>query len=218
MPPASSTPGLLLIISGPSGVGKTTITHQVERAFAGDDRGAVFSVSATTRPKTAADREGIDYHFVSDAEFDRMIAAGEFLEWAGVFGKRYGTLRKWVADRQAEGRLVILEIDVQGAINVKRAMPEAFSLFVLPPSEAVLLERLRARKREDEAAIQRRFAEAKREIETAKSCGAYDRFIVNDVLEKAVEEAVAIVRAELVQRSSPARQPCPLPPPSGRAS
>ncbi len=189
---------MLLIISGPSGVGKTTITRAVERDFAG--QGAVFSVSATTRPKTAADREGVDYHFVTDEEFDRLIERGAFLEWAGVFGKRYGTLRGWVEARLAEGKLVILEIDVQGAINVKRAMPDAFGIFVLPPSEEVLLERLRARKREPEEVIQRRFAEAKREIAAAKASGVYDAFVVNDTLEHAIAEAEGLLRAELARR------------------
>jgi len=189
---------MLLIISGPSGVGKTTITRAVERDFA--DQGAVFSVSATTRPKTAADREGVDYHFVTDEEFDRLIEEGAFLEWAGVFGRRYGTLRRWVEDRLAEGKLVILEIDVQGAINVRRAMPDAFGIFVLPPSEEALLERLRARKREPEEMIQRRFAEAKREIATARESGVYDAFVVNDTLEHAIAEAEGLLRAELARR------------------
>lgn len=193
--------GLLLIISGPSGVGKTTITRAVERRFAPPHpAAAVFSVSATTRPKTDADREGVDYHFVSDEEFDRLIAAGAFLEHAGVFGKRYGTLRGWVDERLNEGRLVILEIDVQGAINVKREVPDAFGVFVLPPSEGVLLERLRARKREAEEVIQRRFAEAKREIATARACGAYDAFIVNDTLEHAVAEAIGLIGSRLARR------------------
>jgi guanylate kinase len=191
-------PGMLLIISGPSGVGKTTITRAVERDFAAD--GAVFSVSATTRPMTSADREGVDYHFVSDAEFDRLIESGAFLEWAGVFGKRYGTLRAWVEERLAEGKLVILEIDVQGAINVKREVPGAFGIFVLPPSEDVLLRRLRARKREAEEVIQRRFAEAKREIAMAKESGVYSAFVVNDTLEHAVAEAQGLIRAELTRR------------------
>jgi len=189
---------MLLIISGPSGVGKTTITRAVERDFA--DQGAVFSVSATTRPRTAADREGVDYHFVTDEEFDRLIEEGAFLEWAGVFGRRYGTLRRWVEDRLAEGKLVILEIDVQGAINVRRAMPDAFGIFVLPPSEEALLERLRARKREPEEMIQRRFAEAKREIATARESGVYDAFVVNDTLEHAIAEAEGLLRAELARR------------------
>lgn len=191
--PTDTDDGLLLIISGPSGAGKTTITRAVERAIPG----SVFSVSATTRPKTAADVEGVDYHFVDDAEFDRMIAADAFLEHAGVFGKRYGTPRAWVMEQLRRGRLVILEIDVQGAINVKRQVPEALAIFILPPGEATLLERLRSRKREDEQKIQRRFAEARREILTARECGVYNHFIVNDNLDRAIDEAVGIVRSRL---------------------
>jgi guanylate kinase len=181
---------MLLVISGPSGVGKTTITRAVERTFPG----SVFSVSVTTRPKTAADVDGVDYRFVSDAQFDAMVAQDAFLEWASVFGKRYGTPRAWVDEHLARGRLVILEIDVQGAINVKRHKPDAFAIFVLPPNEEVLLERLRARKRESEDVIQRRFAEARREISQAESCGVYDAFIVNQDLNQAIDQAVRIVR------------------------
>ncbi len=200
-PPAkpASQRGMLLVISGPSGVGKTTITRSVEKAFPN----AVFSVSATTRPKTSADTEGVDYFFVSDARFDEMIAAGAFLEHAGVFGKRYGTPRAWVNAQRAAGKLVILEIDVQGAMNVKRACPDAFSIFVLPPTEDVLLDRLRARKREDESVIQRRFAEARHEIETAKTCGVYDLFLVNRVLDEAVAQAVRAIQGELARQHAP---------------
>jgi guanylate kinase len=181
--------GMLLIISGPSGVGKTTITRGVERGICD----SVFSVSATTRPKTDADVEGVDYHFNTDAEFDAMLAADAFLEWAPVFGRRYGTPRKWVDEQLARGRLVILEIDVEGAKQVKARKPDAFAVFVLPPTEEVLLERLRARKREPEEQIQKRFAEAKREIAEARACGAYDAFIVNDDLERAIGEAIGLV-------------------------
>lgn len=181
--------GMLLIISGPSGVGKTTITRGVERSIAG----SVFSVSATTRPKTASDVEGVDYHFVDDAEFDRMIERDEFLEWAGVFGKRYGTPRRWVEEQLARGRLVILEIDVAGAKQVKTRMPEAFALFILPPSEDELLARLRGRKREAEDLIQRRFAEARREIAEARAGGIYDAFIVNAQLDESLAEAISLV-------------------------
>ena len=162
--PTDTDDGMLVIISGPSGAGKTTITRAVERSIPG----SVFSVSATTRPKTPADVEGVDYHFVSDAEFDRMVGAGEFLEWVNLFGKKYGTPRAWVNEQLARGRLVILEIDVVGAQKVKQQMPEAFGLFILPPSEEVLLERLRARKREGEDGIQKRFAEARREMQQAR--------------------------------------------------
>lgn len=199
--PTDSDDGLLLIISGPSGVGKTTITRAVERTIPG----SVFSVSATTRPKTAADVEGVDYHFVSDAEFDRLVEQDAFLEWANVFGKRYGTIRAWVHEQLARGRLVILEIDVQGAQRVKQQVPTAFGLFIEPPSEGALLERLRGRRRESEEVIQRRFAEARREIAQARSSGVYDVFIVNRVLDDAIDEAIHHVRS---------RRPTPPPSPT----
>ncbi len=189
--------GMLLIISGPSGVGKTTITRAVEAAIAD----AVVSVSCTTRPKTAADREGVDYHFIDDATFDQMIAAGDFLEYAGVFGKRYGTPRSWVEEKLSLGKLVILEIDVQGAMSVKKQMPEAFAVFVLPPSEDTLLQRLRARARESEEVILRRFAKAREEIATAQNCGVYDLLLVNRLLEDAVAIAVGVVNLMRVRKA-----------------
>lgn len=188
--------GLLLIISGPSGVGKTTITRGVERSF-GD---SVFSVSVTTRAKTAADVEGVDYHFIDDAEFEEMVANDELLEHADVFGKKYGTPRRWVEEQLARGRLVILEIDVVGAHQVKEKLPSAFGMFVMPPSEDELLRRLRSRDREDEAQIQKRFAEAQREIDAAKTGRVYDAFIVNDDLERAITEAVETVRRARTKR------------------
>ena len=145
--------GMLLIISGPSGVGKTTITRGVERSI----NGSVFSVSCTTRDKTPADVEGLDYHFITDAEFDRMKAAGEFLETAEIYGRKYGTPRDWVLGQLERGRLVILEIDVEGAKQVKSKLPHAYSIFILPPDDQTLLQRLRDRKREDEEKILRRF-------------------------------------------------------------
>ncbi len=193
--PTDTDDGLLLMISGPSGVGKTTITRGVERSIAD----SVFSVSCTTRAKTEADVEGVDYHFIDREEFDGMIADGAFLEWADVFGKRYGTRRRWVDEQLARGRLVILEIDVEGAKQVKEKMPEAFGIFILPPSEEELFRRLKARDRESEELIAKRFNEAKREIATAHECGVYDRFIVNEDLDDAIQEALDAVR---VQRAS----------------
>ncbi len=185
--------GLLLVISGPSGVGKTTITRQVV-----DRLGAVFSVSATTRAPTAADTPGVDYHFVDDAEFDRMVAAGELLEYARVFGKySYGTPRRPVEAALAQGRVVILEIDVQGAIQIRRNLPEALLVFILPPDDATLLERLRKRGRESEEEIARRFAEAKREIALAQGSGAYDLFLVNVQVEESVEKVCFAARKRL---------------------
>ncbi len=185
--------GLLLVISGPSGVGKTTITRQVV-----DRLGAVFSVSATTRPPTAADTPGVDYHFVSDEEFQRMMAAGDLLEYARVFGKfSYGTPRRPVEEALDQGRVVLLEIDVQGALQVRANLPEALLVFILPPDDATLLERLRKRGREGEEEIARRFAEAKREIATAEGSGAYDLFLVNDEVEKCVAEVCFAARKRL---------------------
>ena len=194
-PGSPSKRGLLLIISGPSGAGKTTITRAVERAFPG----SVFSVSATTRPKTAADRDGVDYHFISPAEFDSRAAAGQFIETALYAGNKYGTLRAPVETALDLGRLVILEIDVQGAMVVKDKLPDAFALFILPPSDQALLQRLRDRKREPEEAIQRRYRLAQQEMSTARTCGVYDHFIVNDDLDRAVAQAIDAVKAKLAR-------------------
>ena len=133
--------GLLLVLAGPSGVGKTTIVHDLVRRFDG-----VFSVSATTRARTPAEREGVDYWFVDEPTFQRMVDEDRFLEHAQVFGRSwYGTPEEPVREQLAAGRLVVLDIDVQGADNVKRKVPEALCVFVLPPSEDELLRRLRGR-------------------------------------------------------------------------
>lgn len=185
--------GLLTIISGPSGVGKTTITRaMIERV-----EDAELSVSATTRPIRVREVEGVDYFFKTPGEFEGMVGADELLEWAEVFGHRYGTPSAWVDERMAAGRVVVLEIDVQGAAQVKQKRPDAFGIFILPPSEASLLERLRGRAREGEDVIQRRFAEAKREIADARASGAYDLFIVNDDLERAIGKAVGAIEDRL---------------------
>jgi guanylate kinase len=193
--PDNSPKGLLLIISGPSGVGKTTITHRVRVRL-----GAVFSVSMTTRPITAEDTDGVDYHFVDEAQFKRHRDAGNLLEWAKVFGNYYGTPRRPVVENLAAGKLVILEIDVEGAIQIKKNLPDSFALFIEPPTEEALLQRLRRRQREDEQTIRGRFARAKHEIARARECGAYDAFIVNDELDKAVDQAVQAVADELARR------------------
>jgi len=190
--PTDTDDGMLLIISGPSGVGKTTVTRGVERSIPD----AVFSVSWTTRDRTGVDVEGVDYHFVSDADFEKQKAAGGFLETAGVYGRKYGTPREWVFTQLERGRLVILEIDVQGAIAVKKQVKDAYAIFIEPPSEAELLARLRARKREDEAGIQKRFGKAKEEIALAKSCGIYNVFIVNKNIDETIEKAISLVNTE----------------------
>lgn len=196
--PSDTDNGLLLVISGPSGVGKTTITRAVERSIPD----AVFSISATTRPKTDADVDGVDYHFMTRAQFDARVTGDEFLEHAIYAGNCYGTLRAPVEAQLERGRLVILEIDVQGAEQVKGKKPDAFGLFILPPSEEELLERLRARKRESEEVIQRRFAAAREEIARAKRNGAYDAFIVNDDLDRSIEEAIELIREERARRAA----------------
>ena len=158
----------------------------------------MFSVSATTRPKTALETDGEDYFFLDEASFQQWIKDDRFLEYAQVFGGSwYGTPRAMVEETLAAGQIVVLDVDVQGAIQVRERMQDALGIFILPPSEDELLDRLRRRGREDEAAIERRFAEARHEMEIARSCGAYDAFVVNDSLDAAASEAIAIVRSTL---------------------
>ena len=192
-PGTSRARGLLLVVSGPSGVGKTTLVHRLLQHFDG-----AFSVSATTRPKSAQENDGDDYFFIDEPTFESWIEEGRFLEYARVFGRSwYGTPREPVERELDRGRLVVLDIDVQGAIQVREAMPTSFGVFILPPDEDELLERLRRRGREDEATIERRFAEARSEIGTARSCGAYDAFVVNEDLERAERELIDIVRTRM---------------------
>jgi len=181
--------GLLVVISGPSGVGKTTIVRSVRDRLDG-----MLSISTTTRPKTDQDQDGVDYQFLSEAQFQDMVEDAAFLEHAQVFGKHwYGTPRAPVDTALAEGRLALLEIDVQGALQVRKNAPGALLLFILPPDEDTLLERLRNRGREDEATIARRFAEARREIALARTSAAYDAFVVNRDLDTAIDDACRII-------------------------
>ena len=191
--PSGAGAGLLLVMAGPSGVGKTTIVHELLRRF-----GGMFSVSATTRARTANEVDGVDYFFVDEPTFQRWIDEDRFLEHAQVFGRSwYGTPEEPVRRELAKGQLVVLDIDVQGAENVRRRLPEALMVFILPPNEEELLKRLRGRGREDEAAIERRFAESKREIARATGGRTFDAFVVNDTLPKAIEDVAAIVAARL---------------------
>lgn len=192
---------MLVVISGPSGVGKTTITRAIERSVSD----SVFSVSATTRIKTDADVEGADYHFLSEEEFDQRARDGAFLEHAIYAGHKYGTLREPVEQMLAQGKIVILEIDIQGAIQIRKSVPEALAIFLMPPNEQALLDRLRRRKRESETLIQQRFEIAKGEIKMAKTCGAYDAFVVNDDLDHAIREAVLIIERERDARQNEPR-------------
>ena len=191
--------GLLVVISGPSGVGKTTIVHRVRDAF-----DAVFSVSATTRPQSKTEVDGEDYYFITPDQFSEKIENDEFLEHAEVFGcHRYGTLKGPVDETLASGKIMLLDIDVQGGIQVRDNMQQSVRIFILPPSEAELLRRLEVRGREDEESIQRRFKDATQEIKLAQSSGAYTYFIVNDDLELAIAEATAIIRKSRDNAATP---------------
>ena len=179
----------LLIISGPSGVGKGTL---LRRVFAESGLPLVMSVSATTRKPRPGEINGKEYHFLSSAEFEAKRFAGEFLECFEVFGTGawYGTLRKTVEDELAAARWVVLEIDVQGAKKIKEQFPKALSLFIEPKNVDVLRERLRGRGTETEEAMQRRLATAMEELQHADE---FEHRIVNDDLDNAVREFIAIL-------------------------
>jgi guanylate kinase len=151
-----------------------------------------LTVSATTRAPRTGEVDGVSYHFLTDDEFTRRVEAGEFLEWAQVHDHRYGTLVSEVTDRLSDGHSIILEIDVQGALNVRRRFPDAVLIFVEPPSQEILEKRLRDRGTEDESSIELRLADAKREMELASS---YDVRIVNDDLDVAVADLLAAIRS-----------------------
>lgn len=156
-----------------------------------DERpGLALTVSATTRGPRAGEIEDVSYHYISDAEFSRRVEAGEFLEWADVHGHRYGTLWSEVLPRFDAGCSVILEIDVQGGLNVRRSYPDAVLIFVAPPSLEVLEARLRGRKTEDEGQIRTRLANAAGEMEQAR---CYDEIIVNDDLDDATQALVDLI-------------------------
>ena len=188
--PATSTQGALIVISGPSGVGKTTIVHKVR-----EELDAIFSVSATTRPKSSREVDGVDYYFISPTRFEEMVQENAFLEHAEVFRcHRYGTLKEPVEKVLGDGKLILLDIDVQGGVQVHKNMEQSLRFFILPPDEDELLRRLTERGRDDADSIERRFSEAKQEIAFARQSGAYEFFIVNDDLDLAVAETVAIIR------------------------
>ena len=176
-----------LVLAGPSGAGKTTVA----RALASDSRHFVFSVSVTTRPPRRGERDGTDYEFVSREDFERMRRAGELAEWAPVHDQLYGTPRRNLIGR--DGRRVLLDIDVQGAAQVRESVPSAVFVFVLPPSAEVLLDRLSARGTERRAQIARRLRVARDELARVPE---FDHVVVNDELETTVAAVRAIARGE----------------------
>ncbi|GIX31796.1 MAG: guanylate kinase [Porticoccaceae bacterium] len=185
--------GTLFTVSAPSGAGKTSLVN----ALLARVEGVKLSVSHTTRPRRPGEVDGVDYHFVDEATFDRMLQAGAFLEHAVVFGNRYGTSRQWVEETLAAGDDVILEIDWQGAAQVRRRLPGTVGIFILPPSLETLRRRLDGRGQDDGPTIERRLAEARREM--AHYVFA-DYLVVNDRFEDALEELAAVVRASRARR------------------
>ncbi len=189
--------GILFIISAPSGSGKSTLVNALRSQLGGLD----FSISWTTRQPRGSEQNGREYYFTTREEFERMIAAGEFLEHAEVFGNYYGTARRSLDEAKAAGRDLLLDIDVQGAQQVRQKMPDAVSIFIMPPDPKVLRTRLRNRMRAegyvDEAELQLRLDEARKEIENYRQ---YRYILVNDFLERAVAQLEAIVQVERMKQ------------------
>ena len=189
----SSRKPLVFIISAPSGSGKSTLVNEILKAVSGLD----FSVSYTTRAPRGSETNGKQYHFVTRKEFDQMVQADEFLEHAEFDGNCYGTARRFLREAERKGTDLLLDIDVQGAAQIHQKLPDAVSIFVLPPDKKTLEWRLRKRGENDEATIRRRLDTASREIEE------YDRYnyvLINDQLEKSIERLEAIVLSERLRR------------------
>jgi guanylate kinase len=189
-------PGLLLVLSAPSGAGKTTLAHR----FRAGHPDAVFSVSATTRAPRGAERDGVDYHFVTPERFAALVAQGAFAEWADVHGKRYGTLRATVEEALSAGRIALFDIDVQGGEQLQRAFPrDAVTVLIVPPSEAELERRLRGRSTDSEEVIRRRLDAARDEVR--RGLATYGYVLVNDDLEAALAQLEGIAAHERARRA-----------------
>ena len=182
------------IISAPSGSGKSTLVNEVRKQVPELD----FSISYTTREPRGSERNGCEYFFVLRGEFERMVENDKFLEYADVFGNCYGTARRFLDEAKRKGRDLLLDIDVQGAEQIKRKIPEAVSIFIMPPDRKSLEFRLRNRGQDSENVIQRRLATASREIE---NYGKYDYILVNDRLEDSIDLLKSILLAERLKRT-----------------
>jgi len=175
--------GELIVLAGPSAVGKSTIGRYLEK-----DPGLVYGVSMTTRNERTGDDKGKEYVYVTVPEFARKLDADEFLEYAQVYDNYYGTPKHPNLDELNAGKDVLLDIDVQGALQVRYLYPDALMIFILPPDEPTLLERLKSRARDDAADMTKRFRAAKREIHMAKGSRVFDHMVINDNLDRAVAE------------------------------
>ncbi|WP_298452809.1 guanylate kinase [uncultured Marinobacter sp.] len=184
--------GTLFVISAPSGAGKTSLVAEMLHA----DHKLGVSVSHTTRPMREGEKDGINYHFVGRSEFEAMIGKSDFLEHADVFGNYYGTSQVWVREMLASGRDVILEIDWQGASQVRRLIPECVSIFIVPPSAEALRERLVGRGTDAPDVVSRRLTEAREEC---RHVGEFDYIVVNDEFKEALADLLAIVRSQRMQ-------------------
>lgn len=183
-----AAPGLLIVVSAPSGGGKSTLIALLRERRSDVD----LSVSHTTRAPRGRERDGVEYHFVDDPEFDRMVASGEMAEWAHVHGRRYGTSRAEIDRIRGAGRHVLLDIDVQGGLSIMASYPDALSVFVLPPSLEVLEQRLRGRGTDSDESVRRRLAVAREEIAVAHR---YGHVLVNEALDVALADLLSVVRA-----------------------
>ncbi|MGA0838299.1 MAG: guanylate kinase [Pseudomonadales bacterium] len=196
---ASAAEGLLVIVSAPSGAGKTSLV----RALVARDPNVRISISHTTRSRRPREQDGVDYHFTSREAFVDMVGQGDFLEHAEVFGNLYGTAASSITEQRGRGVDVILEIDYQGARQVRARYPDAISIFILPPSRATLAERLERRAEDSAAVIEARLAEAQTEM---ASHGDYDFLIVNDDFGMALDDLTAIVRAARLRTPTQTRR------------
>jgi len=184
--------GCLVVISGPSGAGKTSICNALLERLPD----AMWSISATTRPKRSNEKDDQNYHFITREQFDAMKERGEFLETAEYVGNWYGTPLKPVEEAIALGQCVIMEIEVQGGVQVAKKVPNSIRVFVLPPTRETLEARLKGRKTESEDQQKRRLAEADGEIGFARDSACYQYFVTNDVLEDTVDEVIDIINRE----------------------
>ena len=185
--------GSLFVVSSPSGGGKGTLIQRVLKQLPD----VSYSVSYTTRPPRNGEVEGREYFFVTPERFEAMITAGEFLEWANVYGRLYGTSRSQVSREVCEGRDIILEVDVQGADSVRRLLPDAVSIFILPPSLGVLRQRLLTRGTDSDAELEVRLRNAPKELEAYKD---FDYVIINGEVERAAGELACVIAAERARR------------------